>query len=232
MRDQSKSSIFVPGLATVLAATALMLSSGSLFAVWTSADESVEVQGFIDNSTYTRGGTQDGISKMRTRSQIEIAKEFEGSDVVSEFSLHSIFRVSYDAAYDINDNTWGDKSGGFVMLQSLGGPADGLPASVPWGAGANPYVSPVVLPGTNPYVSNTSPYLNGFFTGPNGGSNPNEGLVILNSELFTSSGGIPGFGGIQLAYPSRPCNVDPRGCIEGYMDADLNELRYPEFNDR
>ena len=232
MKDQSKLSIFVPGLATVLAATVLLLSSGSLIAAWTSDDESLEVQGFIDNSTYVRGGTQDGLSKMRTRSQIEIAKEFEGIGAVSEISLHSIFRVSYDAAYDINDNTWGDTSGGFVMLQSLGGPADGLPASVPWGAGSSPYNSPVVLPGTNPYVSYTSPFLNGFFTGPNGGSNPNEGLVILNSELFTSSGGIPGFGGIQLAYPSRPCNVDPRGCINDYMDANLNELRYPEFNQR
>jgi len=232
MKRKSTYACLIPDLAATLAATTLMLISGNLFAVWTSADKSVEVQGFVDNSTYYRFGAQDGLSKMRNRGQLEFSKMFQTTGAFSEFSLHGTLRGSYDAAYDLNDDEWGDQSGGSVLLESLGGPDIDLPASVPWGAGANPFVSPVVLPGTNPFVSNTSPYLNGFFLGPDGGTNPNEGLRILNSQLFTGTGGLPGFGGVQLAYPTRPCDVDPRGCIEGYMDADADNLRFPEFNSR
>jgi len=232
MKSKSTCTCVISNLAAILVAAFVMAGSSSIYAGWTSKDQSLELQGYIDNTTHYRTGTQDGISKMRNRAQLQFSKTFEPGSPLSELSLHGIFRGSYDAAYDINDSEWGDRSGGSVMLESLGGPDLGLPGMVPWGAAASPFESPVVLPGTNPYVSGTSPYLNGFFLGPNGGTNPNAGLRIFNSELFTSSGGLPGFGGIQLAYPTRPCNVDPRGCIEGYMDADANELRYPEFNSR
>ncbi len=232
MKSKPSYTCLISNLTIVLVATVLMAASGNLFAAWTSKDQSAELHGFVDNTTHVRTGEQDGISKMRNRVQLELSKIFQPAGVFSQLSMHGTFRGSYDAAYDLNDGEWGDSSGGSVMLESLGGPDLGLPGMVPWGAGANPYVSPVVLPGTNPYVSGTSPYLNGFFLGPNGGTNPNEGLRILNSELFNSSGGLPGFGGIQLAYPTRPCNIDPRGCINGYMDADEDELRFPEFNGR
>ena len=46
-----------------------------------------------------------------------------------------------------------------------------------------------------------------------------------------ATGGAPGFG-LQFATPVRPCNVDSRGCLTGYMDADEDDLRFAEFNDR
>ncbi len=53
----------------------------------------------------------------------------------------------------------------------------------------------------------------------------NEGLKILGSDIH-------GAGGVQLAVPVRPCNVDSRGCIDGYLDANESDLRHPEFNNR
>ncbi len=208
-----------------------MGTAGSAVA-WRSSDGSVEVNGFLDNTTHQRLGQRSGLSKMRNRGQLELSKFFKPTGMFSELSVHATLRGSYDAVYDLNDDTWGDKSGGSVNVQSLGGAALGAPTSVPWGATANPLLGAVVLPGTNPFASGTSPYLNGFFLGPNGGTNPNSGLVILGSESFDASGGVGAIGGIQLAYPTRPCNVDARGCIDGYMDASENDLKYPEFNSR
>jgi len=202
--------------------------TGTVHAVWTSEDRSVEIRGFVDNTTHQRIGSRAGLSKVRNRGQLELSKFFEPAGPFSELSIHGTLRATYDAAYDLNENTWGKDSGGPVSFQSEGGPDVGLPGMVPWGAGASPFVSPVVLPGTNPFVSGTSPHLNGFFTG----TNPNEGLRILGAESFTSTGGIPGFGGVQLAFPTRPCDVDSRGCIEGYMNKGKSDLRFPEFNGR
>ena len=57
-------------------------------------------------------------------------------------------------------------------------------------------------------------------------NNPNEGMIVLGENLHKTRGGV-GFG-----VPVRPCDKDSRGCINGYLDADSNELRYAEFNDR
>ena len=38
-------------------------------------------------------------------------------------------------------------------------------------------------------------------------------------------------GGLEFFTPTRPCDVDSRGCIPGYMDATLDDLRFPEFTD-
>ncbi|WP_098419934.1 DUF1302 family protein [Marinobacter sp. LV10MA510-1] len=56
--------------------------------------------------------------------------------------------------------------------------------------------------------------------------NPNDGMIVLGENLHSQDGGV-GFG-----VPVRPCDVDGRGCIDGYLDKDLNELRFQEFNDR
>jgi len=55
----------------------------------------------------------------------------------------------------------------------------------------------------------------------------NEGLEILGEHRHGTVGS-----GLELHVPVRPCDKDPRGCISGYMDDSLNELRFPEFNDR
>ncbi|MCP4042975.1 MAG: DUF1302 domain-containing protein, partial [Gammaproteobacteria bacterium] len=57
-------------------------------------------------------------------------------------------------------------------------------------------------------------------------ANPNQGLEVLGQHLHTPDGGV------TFAVPVRPCDKDSRGCINGYMDADEDELRHPEFNDR
>ena len=57
-------------------------------------------------------------------------------------------------------------------------------------------------------------------------ANPNEGLEVLGQHLHE-----PG-GGVTFGVPVRPCDKDSRGCIDDYMDADSDELRFPEFNDR
>ena len=56
--------------------------------------------------------------------------------------------------------------------------------------------------------------------------NPNDGLEVLGEHLHDPDGGV------TFGVPVRPCDKDSRGCIDDYMDADLNELRFPEFNDR
>ena len=55
----------------------------------------------------------------------------------------------------------------------------------------------------------------------------NEGLEILGQSRHTAKGH-----GVELAVPVRPCDKDSRGCLDGYMDDSLNELRYSDFNDR
>lgn len=55
----------------------------------------------------------------------------------------------------------------------------------------------------------------------------NEGLEILGQSRHTVKGH-----GVELAVPVRPCDKDSRGCLDGYMDDSLNELRYSDFNDR
>jgi hypothetical protein len=114
--------------AVALLCTAIALPAG---AAWTSADGTMEVQGYLDNTTHQRFGSNAGLSKMRNRGQLEFAKTFRGEGLFPEVSFHGIFRATYDAVYDLNDDTWGDSSGGPVNMRSDGGPAIGLPSMVP-----------------------------------------------------------------------------------------------------
>ncbi|WP_041066030.1 DUF1302 family protein [Thiolapillus brandeum] len=64
---------------------------------------------------------------------------------------------------------------------------------------------------------------------PGGGLEPgnvNDGLEGLGDDLHPTDGGV------GMGVPVRPCDKDSRGCIKGYMDDDLNDLRFSEFNDR
>lgn len=56
-------------------------------------------------------------------------------------------------------------------------------------------------------------------------ANPNRGLAIVNGWRGQDNG-------LTFATPVRPCDVDSRGCIKGYMDSSKNELAAPEFNER
>ncbi len=97
---------------------------------------------------------------------------------------------------------FGDDSGGAVTMANYSG------AGVAWGGGLG---------------------LDGGVVG--GATNPNTGLVHLGADLHgPGRGGPPG--GVDMAYPTRPCDTDSRGCIDGYLDFNHRELAAPEFNDR
>ncbi len=98
-------------------------------------------------------------------------------------------------------------------------------------------------PGSSPFTPTTTPSYAGVFgpavAGANGAiplpgtggtinsvNNPNRGLRFAAEELYDYTDG-----GTVLATPVRPCDDDSRGCINDYMDRDLNELRFREFND-
>jgi hypothetical protein len=57
-------------------------------------------------------------------------------------------------------------------------------------------------------------------------TNPNDGMIVLGQPLHDPNGGV------SFGVPVRPCNIDSRGCLKGYMDDDLDNLRFPEFNSR
>ncbi len=185
------------------------MSSNSF--AWTSKDGSWVTHGYLENSTHQRHGV--GISRQRSRGQLEWSKNIGRAGIFKNVSMHGTFRGSYDGAYEFNDDDFGDSAGGAVTLQQVGVPAGVLPGPfaggvptgfVPWGGG---------FP------------LDGGVVG--GATNPNTGLAILGGDLH---GGDDG--GAILAYPVRPCDEDSRGCLEGYMDADKRDLTSPEFTDR
>ena len=196
-------------------ACALVISSGQVSA-WNSKDGTLVLHGFIDNTYHNRDDY--GITKERVRGQIEWSKVFKPTGLFSELSFHGTLRATYDGVYDLNDDEYGDRSGGEVFGSSSGIPIghdNGL--QTPWGH------SPVTA--NNPGL-------------PGGGgfgfdllTNPNEGLKKVSSELGVSNNNGEFGGGLELFAPTRPCNVDSRGCIPGYMDADMDDLRFPEFTD-
>jgi len=99
----------------------------------------------------------------------------------------------------------------------------------------NPTNPPPFPPSTNPVYAGIfpPPVLTGAIPLPGvpggniGAGNPNEGLGLLGEDVHNFENG-----GVVLAYPTRPCNIDSRGCIDGYMDDSLDNLRFPEFNGR
>ncbi len=169
-----------------------------------------DVAGFVENVTrYRDSNGPVGLTKQRTTAQLEYAKPFGGG-----LSISGIFRGSYDAVYDINDDEFGDDAGGSVTIENAGGSGfAGLPERVPWGQS---------LVGTGTL---------GF--GFDLANNPNEGLLLLGNDLRQGTGGsFPALGGVQLASPAQPCDQDSRGCIGSYMNKDKNDLRFPEFNEK
>jgi hypothetical protein len=193
------------------------------------AQEDTEFRGFIENATYVRQHGV-GISKSRTTLQLELSKAFNPTGLFSEFSISGTFRASYDAVYDLNDDEFGKNSGRSVSFA-----APGNPSFFSFLVDGNPTNPPPFPPSTNPVYAGIfpPPVLTGAIPLPGvpggtlfGPDNPNEGLGLLGEDVHNFENG-----GVVLAYPTRPCNIDSRGCIDDYMDDSLNELRYMEFND-
>jgi hypothetical protein len=192
--------------------------------------QDVEYRGFVENQTFFRDHGV-GLTKSRTRAQFEFSKDFGRVGIFSELSFHGILRADYDAVYDLNDDEFGDKSGRSVSFPAPGNPAFfGFLAS-----GGVPGAPPPFPPSTNPEYAGIfpPPVLTGAIPLPgvpggtiSGPGNPNQGLKLLGEDVHNFEKG-----GVVLAYPSRPCNVDKRGCIRDYMEADEDDLRFPGFTD-
>ena len=186
-------------------ASALMLMSLSM----TVSAGDAEFAGFVENATFVREDV--GLSKMRNTVQLEVEKMFDETGSFSTVFIGGTFRGTYDAVYDLNDKDYGKNAGSSILLEQVGVPPGALfpgapgfpPALVPHGGG-------LVLPA------------GGFDTAVN----PNSGFLVLGNHLHPTAGGV------AFGVPQQPCNYDSRGCIDGYMDATLNDLRFPEFNNR
>lgn len=179
-------------------------------------DSEWDVSGFMENVSHHRDGV--GISKSRNTVQLELNKDFGTVAGLSNFSVNFIFRGTYDAVYDINDEDFGSAAGGPVMLTGgLAPPGTlGPDQTMPIPAHVTPFGQSIISTG---FPAGPNPQF-GFDTA----ANPNEGLAILGEALHGQTG-------VVLAYPVRPCNIDSRGCIEDYLDYSENDLRFPEFND-
>lgn len=209
-------------------ALSLCFASGLTLATPAYAQESGkwDISGFIENATYLREGV--GISKSRNTLQLEGTRNFGSGGIFNNVSVTGILRGSYDAVYDLNDD-YGSESGGPVSFTSVGVPAFTLSPcqagpipslTTPYGSSPISNGFPIVLPpGCDPNVFIPSAF------GFDALSNPNDGLAILGDAIHGSGGN-----GVILAYPTRPCDIDPRGCIDGYLDFTENGLRFPEFN--
>ncbi len=176
-----------------------------------------DLAGFVEAVNHYRDSDgPDGLTKQRNTAQLEFNKS-----VNSKFSISGVLRGTYDSAYDINDDDFGSDAGGSVTIENAGGTgALGLPPRVPWGQGI---IGADVegLPGGGGFGFDLA-------------TNPNEGLLLLGADLSSGTGGnfLPSWGGVQLAYPARPCDKDSRGCIGSYMNKDEDDLRFPDFNEK
>ncbi|MCU7809715.1 MAG: DUF1302 domain-containing protein [Candidatus Thiodiazotropha sp. (ex Notomyrtea botanica)] len=149
--------------AALLPATLAVIFCGDQAAAYTSDDGSLQLNGFVENATYTRRHV--GLSKMRNTAQIEGSKDYGAQGPFSNVSFVGTFRATYDAVYDLNDDQFGNKAGGPINMESVGGSG-----TSPWGA------------------SNISTGTLGF--GFDTTQNPNEGLVNLGSALHETEGGV------------------------------------------
>jgi uncharacterized protein DUF1302 len=192
---------------------------------WKSKDGKWVANGYLENSTFDRKAV--GISRSRNRGQLEWSRSVGRVGLFKNVSINGTLRGSYDAAYELNDDDFGDNAGGAVTLENGFLPGGLFPVLPPPGNPLNAGFSGV------PVAWGGGLTLDGGVVG--GPTNPNSGLAILGADLSGSSGTLGGGldgGGIVMAYPVRPCDEDSRGCIDGYMDADKQELTSPEFNDR
>jgi hypothetical protein len=173
------------------------------------ANDPVKINGFVENATSVR--EDRGLSKFRNTLQLEFSKNLNNFAGFYDISLNATIRGSYDGVYDLNDKEFGAKSGRTINIE------DQNVGSVPHGQG---------LGSTNP----NSPYFGvplppGNVLGVNTVANPNSGMVVLGEFLHETAGGV------AFGVPVRPCDVDSRGCLKGYMDKSENELKFSEFND-
>ncbi len=178
-------------------------------------ESSWDTAGFIENATFDRKDV--GLSKMRTTGQFEFSKDFGKKFGLSNFRVTGTLRATYDAVYDINEDEFGKNAGGARSFENFGSTTA---QALFGGNGDSPWGFSIL---GNGGAAGGAPIPPGFLFDTS--TNPNEGLMILGEAMHSPMGGV------TLGVPVRPCDVDPRGCgLTDYMDADTDELRFPEFN--
>ena len=222
---------------TALALAATLAVSGAH--QQTALAEETEWSGFVEQATHYRDNI--GLSKFRTLGQLEGLKFIGDVGPFSNVSVNGVVRVSYDGVYKMNNRDYGDQAGGQAFVNSYGLANLGAPTSIPVNS---PGIGPAgglavgnfaVINILGPRVEEIVGAPPGAVSGPLGGNtfvdtyinNPNEGMITLGEHLH------PHGAGVAFGVPVRPCDVDSRGCINGYMDFDENELASPEiYSDR
>lgn len=206
-----------PRLAGLLPWAAAALAMAQLLHVpVVHADEGWKADLFYENDSRYRfkdaTGDTVGLSKFRNTLQAEL----EGR--VAGWQVNSTLRATFDGVYDFNEDQYGTRAGGSINLNSVGGPPP-----LPHGGGAVNYG---VVAGVFGLTDNAFGFNS---TDPNAPRyNPNAGVRVLGDRWHKVGDGV-GF-----AVPVRPCNVDPRGCVNfgGYGNLDNSELIFSDFNDR
>ncbi|MCB1889195.1 MAG: DUF1302 domain-containing protein [Rhodocyclaceae bacterium] len=201
------------GAALVAAACAPLAAAGDLPDLGDSA-KPWKVDVLYDNHTAYRGkdatGHTVGLSKFRNTLTVEADKPLSDG-----WKFRGVLRGSFDGVYRLNDDEYGDKAGGPILLENISG-AGGV-SEVPHGGGI---------------INNDSAAAMGLTTNAFGfdtTANPNDGLRVLGDRWQTA-----GPGDVVFGVPVRPCDEDSRGCRDfgGYGDQKRSELELPEFNDR
>ncbi|MBC7857691.1 MAG: DUF1302 domain-containing protein, partial [Burkholderiaceae bacterium] len=217
---------FRPSLKPIVAATylALFSSMGAAGAqeagAVAAADENPwKTDVFYENDSHRRAGL--GLSKFRNTLQVEADKSIGAAGAFTGVKLRTKLRGTWDGVYRLNDGRYGKQAGGPISLESTtalptfdaAGNVVSVGNSVPHGQGVQVY-NTGGIPG-GPGVGTTVL-----------ANNPNNGLEVLGGALHPTAGGV------AFGVPVRPCDIDKRGCIAGYMDANTRELESPEFNSR
>ncbi|MDO9624900.1 MAG: DUF1302 domain-containing protein [Pseudomonas sp.] len=143
-----------------------------------------------------------GLSKFRNTLQVNADRKF--GDLGQLNFKNTAFHATFRGTYDgVYDLNSSEYGSGAGGAIELENSVAGN--SVPHGGG-------LTVPGT----------LLGF----NQARNPNEGMIVLGENLHKTRGGV------AFGVPVRPCDKDSRGCIDNYLDASSDDLRFPEFNER
>ena len=220
-------------------ALAVTLGTAALGYSPLSGAEDTEWSGFVETAQHYRDGA--GLSKSRWLGQLEGLKFVGDVGPFSNVSVNGVLRASYDMVYRINDDEYGAEAGGAAFVNSFGLANIGAPTSVPVnGNGIGPAgglsvgnwaVTNLLGPRVEQIVGAPPGAISGILQNntfvdvyPN---NPNVGMITLGEHLH------PHGAGVAFGVPVRPCDIDGRGCISGYLGFDEKELAAPElYSDR